>query len=84
MNKDVVVVGGGPSGITAMISARRYYPDAHITLIRQEEKVLIPCGIPYVVGTVGSPEKNLIPWALKTRPLWPVVISDFLNRLLGS
>ncbi|MEA1964732.1 MAG: FAD-dependent oxidoreductase [Candidatus Aerophobetes bacterium] len=61
MEKNVVVIGGGPAGITAAVSARRYYPDARIKLIRQEEKVLIPCGIPYVLGTVKSPEKNLMP-----------------------
>jgi thioredoxin reductase len=44
MEKNVVVIGGGPAGTTAAISARRYYPNASIKLIRQEEKVLIPCG----------------------------------------
>lgn len=61
MEKNVVVIGGGPAGTTAAISARRYYPNVRIKLIRQEEKVLIPCGIPYVVGTIRSLEKNLIP-----------------------
>ena len=61
MEKRIVVIGGGPAGITAGITARRYYPEAEITLIRKEEKVFIPCGIPYIFGTLGSPEKNLIP-----------------------
>jgi NADPH-dependent 2,4-dienoyl-CoA reductase/sulfur reductase-like enzyme len=61
MEKKIVVIGGGPAGITSAITARRYYPEAKITLIRKEKKVLIPCGIPYIFGTVGSPEKNLIP-----------------------
>lgn len=30
-------------------------------IVRKEEKVLIPCGIPYIFGTVCSPEKNLVP-----------------------
>ncbi len=64
MEKNVVVIGGGPAGTTAAISARRYYPNVRIKLIRQEEKVLIPCGIPYVVGTVKFLEKNLIPDAV--------------------
>ena len=57
---DILIIGGSAAGITAAITARKHYPDAEITLIRKEEKVLIPCGIPYVIGTVKSPEKNLI------------------------
>jgi len=29
--------------------------------VRKEKSVLIPCGIPYIFGTVCSPEKNLVP-----------------------
>ena len=58
---DIAVIGGSAAGITAAITARRHYPEKKHLLIRQEEQVLIPCGIPYIFGTVGSPEKNLIP-----------------------
>ncbi|HHY94178.1 MAG TPA: FAD-dependent oxidoreductase [Firmicutes bacterium] len=58
---DVLVVGGSAGGLTAAITARRHYPNASIGLVRKENQVLIPCGIPYIFGTVGSPEKNLIP-----------------------
>jgi len=58
---DILIVGGSAAGVTVAISARRYYPDASILLIRKEQQVLIPCGIPYIFGTVGSPDKNLIP-----------------------
>ena len=30
-------------------------------MIRKENLVPIPCGIPYTFGVVGTPEKNLIP-----------------------
>jgi len=57
---DVVVLGGSAAGITAAITARRHYPDKKILLVRKEQQVPIPCGIPYVFGTLGTPEKNLI------------------------
>ncbi len=58
---DVIVIGGSAAGITAAITARRHNHDASILLVRREEQVLIPCGIPYIFGTVGSPQENLIP-----------------------
>ncbi|MFP4028668.1 MAG: FAD-dependent oxidoreductase [Candidatus Brocadiia bacterium] len=61
---EIVVVGGSAAGIAAAITARRHYPDKDILVIRKENKVLIPCGIPYIFGTVGSAENNLIPDAV--------------------
>ncbi|KQC09786.1 MAG: pyridine nucleotide-disulfide oxidoreductase [Smithella sp. SDB] len=61
MNKADVVVLGGLSGITAAMSCRRHYPDKKVVIVRKEGTVLIPCGIPYIYGTVGGPENNVIP-----------------------
>jgi NADH oxidase (H2O2-forming) len=61
---DIVVVGGSAAGVTAAITARRHYPAKSVLLVRKEKQVLIPCGIPYICGTVGSPDKNLIPDAI--------------------
>jgi NADPH-dependent 2,4-dienoyl-CoA reductase/sulfur reductase-like enzyme len=33
-------------------------------MVRKEEQVLIPCGIPYIFGTLGGSQKNLIPDAV--------------------
>lgn len=65
MNKvDVIVIGGSAAGISAAISCRRRYPEKSVRVIRKEKQVLIPCGIPYILGPVGSSERNLIPDAL--------------------
>ncbi|WP_010243408.1 FAD-dependent oxidoreductase [Acetivibrio cellulolyticus] len=60
-NYDVVVIGGSAAGVTAAVTVRRQCPEKTILLIRKEKHVPIPCGIPYVFGTVGDPQKNLIP-----------------------
>jgi len=61
MKKADVVVLGGLSGITAGISCRRHYPNKKVILVRKEGTILIPCGIPYMFGTVDGPENNVIP-----------------------
>jgi len=71
-----LIVGGSAAGITTAISARRYYPDAKIVLIRKEKQVLIPCGIPYIFGTVGSTDKNLVPDTVLTKNNVELVIDE--------
>jgi NADH oxidase (H2O2-forming) len=63
---DVVIIGGSAAGATAAISCKRRNPGKSMIVIRQEEQVSIPCGIPYIFGTLGSPQKNLIPDAVIT------------------
>jgi NADH oxidase (H2O2-forming) len=63
---DVIIIGGSAAGATAAISCKRRNPGKTVTVVRQEQQVLIPCGIPYIFGTLGSPQKNLIPDSLLT------------------
>ncbi len=61
METDVLIVGGSAAGLMAGITAKKHYPEKNITIVRKEEKVLIPCGIPYTLHTVEGPENNIIP-----------------------
>jgi len=61
---DLVIVGGGAAGPQAAITAQRLASIEKVTVIRREPKALIPCGIPYIFGTLGSVEKNIFPDAL--------------------
>jgi NADH oxidase (H2O2-forming) len=65
---DVLIIGGSAGGPVAGITAKRHYKDARVTVIRKEKEgqVLVPCGLPYIFGTVGAPEKNIIPDTLLT------------------
>jgi NADPH-dependent 2,4-dienoyl-CoA reductase/sulfur reductase-like enzyme len=57
----VLVIGGGASGLQAAITSRQTYPDKHVVLIRRENTALIPCGIPYIFGSLGTSDKNILP-----------------------
>jgi NADH oxidase (H2O2-forming) len=63
---DVLVIGGGPSGMIAAATGKSFYQDKDVLLVRKEEKVLIPCAIPYVFSSLGGTEKNVIPDAMVT------------------
>ncbi len=57
---DVIVVGGGPAGIIAAVTARKYYPEKKILLIKSIGTGVIPCGIPYMFTTLEKPEDNAL------------------------
>jgi NADPH-dependent 2,4-dienoyl-CoA reductase/sulfur reductase-like enzyme len=61
---DVVIVGGSAAGIEAAITAQKQYPSKNVIVVRKEEKALVPCGIPYIMGTLGSADKDVMPNAL--------------------
>jgi len=58
---DIVVIGGGPAGVISAVTAKKYYPDKNVILVRKVEKGVIPCGIPYVFSSLDSVDKNIMP-----------------------
>lgn len=58
---DVLVIGGSATGLVAALTAKSDHPDKSVTVIRKEEKVMIPCGIPYIYGTTKTSDNNILP-----------------------
>ncbi len=59
MNKaDIIIIGAGPAGMVAAITAKRYYPEKSIMVIKSIENGCIPCGIPYMFSSLKNPDDN--------------------------
>ncbi|HBE88816.1 MAG TPA: pyridine nucleotide-disulfide oxidoreductase [Elusimicrobia bacterium] len=58
---DILVIGGGPAGRVAAITARKYYPGKSVLLARDVPKGVVPCGIPYMAASLSRPEDNAFP-----------------------
>ena len=58
---DVLVIGGSAAGLVAAMTVKSNHPDKSVTMVRREEKVMIPCGIPYIFNTLGTSDKNILP-----------------------
>ncbi|MFA7409651.1 MAG: FAD/NAD(P)-binding oxidoreductase, partial [Bacteroidales bacterium] len=58
---DVLIIGGSAAGLVAALTGKSSWPEKHFTLIKKQEQVMIPCGIPYIFGTLESSDQNLLP-----------------------
>ena len=55
---DVIIIGAGPAGIVTGLIAKKQFADKSILMIREYEKGLVPCGIPYVFHDLDSINQN--------------------------
>ncbi len=58
---DVAIIGGSAAGLTAAVTLRMRYPQKRVTVLRNVTQTLVPCGIPYIFGTMKGVEKNVVP-----------------------
>jgi len=58
---DAIIIGKSAGGLTAAAAARKSYPDKEILVIDSEEISMIPCGIPYIFGTLNAIEDDRLP-----------------------
>ncbi|MCK5849201.1 MAG: FAD-dependent oxidoreductase [Caldisericia bacterium] len=58
---DVLVIGGSAAGLVTAVTSRSNFPDKKVTVVRKEKQVLVPCGIPYIFGSLEGSQQNIIP-----------------------
>jgi len=58
---DVLIIGGSAAGLVAALTGKSQYPEKDFLVIRKEKTVVVPCGIPYIFGSLESSAQNIIP-----------------------
>ncbi len=57
---DVIIIGAGPAGIITGVTAKKRHPEKSMLIFKEEDKGLVPCGIPYIFYKLDSVEKNVM------------------------
>lgn len=58
---DVLVIGGSAAGMVAALTGKSSWPKKSFILVKKQKEMMVPCGIPYIFGTLDSVEQNYMP-----------------------
>ncbi len=78
MQKEILIIGAGPAGIVCASTAKKYYPDKKVAIIKEKEKGVVPCGIPYMIFSLKSPQENI----LSTKKLEDMGIEVIVDKVV--
>ncbi|WP_027307395.1 FAD-dependent oxidoreductase [Caloramator sp. ALD01] len=79
INADILVIGGSAGGILTATTSRRMYPDKKVVMVRKNKSVMVPCGIPYIFGTLNDTAKNRIPDEMVKNAGVELIIDEVTN-----
>ncbi|MDA3781295.1 MAG: FAD-dependent oxidoreductase [Bacteroidales bacterium] len=57
---DVIIIGAGPAGIITGVTAKKQNPEKSMLMLMEEDKGLVPCGIPYVFHKLQSVDDDIM------------------------
>lgn len=58
---DVLVIGGSAAGMVAAVTGKNCWNEKSFILVKKQKHVMVPCGIPYIFGTLDSSQLNIMP-----------------------
>lgn len=58
---DVLIIGGSAAGMVAALTGKSSWPKKSFTLVKKQKEMMVPCGIPYIFGTLDNSNMNLLP-----------------------
>lgn len=61
MKTDVLVIGSSAAGLVVPTVGKRVNPDKKFTVVTKQPKTMIPCGIPYIFGSLPGSDNNILP-----------------------
>jgi pyruvate/2-oxoglutarate dehydrogenase complex dihydrolipoamide dehydrogenase (E3) component len=57
----VLIIGGSAAGMVAAVTGKSNWPDKDFILVKKQKEMMVPCGIPYIFGTLDNSDKNVMP-----------------------
>ena len=63
---NVLIIGGSAAGLVSAQVGKSHYPEKDFLVVRHDESALIPCAIPYVFGSIGSTDQDILPDKIAT------------------
>ena len=58
---DDLIIGGSAAGMVAAVTGKSSWNDKSFILVKKQKDVMVPCGIPYIFGTLDSSQLNIMP-----------------------
>lgn len=58
---DVLIIGGSAAGMVAALTGKNSWPKKSFILVKKQKEMMVPCGIPYIFGTLECSDQNIMP-----------------------
>lgn len=58
---DVLIIGGSAAGMVTALTGKAHWPKKSFLLVKKNKDMMVPCGIPYIFGTLDTIDQNLMP-----------------------